>query len=276
MTSSSVQPNTWKFAHSRVPLFGFEVDAITMSDAVDRVYHWIRSPRRGASSSRPMSIMPVLFQRDADLRASYANAALVLADGTPVVLAARLLGRPLPGRVAGSDLVPALFEAAADRAGLRVFLLGAAPGVAERAAENIRARWLGVEIVGTYSPPIGFENDERESQTILGKIAAVLPDVLIVGLGAPKQERWVNLHRDRIEAAVTLCVGATIDFLAGERRRAPRWMRRGGLEWLHRVASEPKRLLKRYVRDAWIFPQLVCGEWIASRRQSAGKPARQG
>ncbi len=270
------QTKTWKLRPLRVPLFGFELDAITMREAVERVYGWVRTPRQGRFVVTPNVDHAVLFQRDAELRESYANASLVLADGMPVVLAARLLGRPLPGRVPGSDLVPALFEAAAARAGLRVYLLGAAPGVAQRAAENIRARWPGVEIVGTYSPPVGFENDEQENQAILDKIAAVRPDLLIVGLGAPKQERWVNAHRQRIDAAVTLCVGATIDFLAGERRRAPRWMRRGGLEWLHRVASEPKRLLKRYVRDAWIFPQLVCSEWFAARRRRTGEAAHQG
>ena len=98
--------------------------------------------------------------------------------------------------------------------------------------------------------------------------------MLVVGLGAPKQELWVHRHQPHIEANVALCVGATLDFLAGHKRRSPVWMRKVGLEWLHRVASEPRRLLRRYVRDAWIFPKLVCHEMLDHlRRPRVGKNA---
>jgi N-acetylglucosaminyldiphosphoundecaprenol N-acetyl-beta-D-mannosaminyltransferase len=124
-----------------------------------------------------------------------------------------------------------------------------------------------VEVVGTHSPPFNFECDRFENELILAKVAAVRPDVLIVGLGAPRQELWVDAHRSRIESSATLCVGATIDFLAGQKRRAPRWMRRVGLEWLHRVASEPRRLTGRYARDAVIFPLLVFRQAIENLAQ---------
>jgi N-acetylglucosaminyldiphosphoundecaprenol N-acetyl-beta-D-mannosaminyltransferase len=201
----------------------------------------------------------VLFQQRSDLRAAYTDAALVLADGAPIVLASRLLKRPLPERVAGSDLVPEIFHAAS--APLRVFLLGAAPGVAEIAAHRIEGQSASVKVVGCYSPPPGFENDAAENTLILTKIATTCPDLLIVGLGAPKQELWVHRHRHVLQAKVALCAGATIDFLAGNRDRSPIWMRRAGLEWLHRLGSEPRRLAGRYARDAWIFPQLVWREW---------------
>jgi N-acetylglucosaminyldiphosphoundecaprenol N-acetyl-beta-D-mannosaminyltransferase len=174
-----------------------------------------------------------------------------------------LLGRALPERVAGSDLAPALFEAAADHGGLRVYLLGAAPGVAVRAAARIAERWPAVTVVGTHSPPLGFEYDPAENDRILKRIADSRADLVLVGFGAPKQELWVDAHREQIAARVVLCAGATIDFLAGEKRRAPRWMRIVGLEWLHRVASEPRRLLGRYLRDAVVFPRLVAREWLA-------------
>jgi N-acetylglucosaminyldiphosphoundecaprenol N-acetyl-beta-D-mannosaminyltransferase len=186
----------------------------------------------------------------------------------PVLWASRLLRRPLPGRVPGSDLAPALFAAAARRGGLRVYLLGAAPGVAARAAEEIEDAWPAVRVVGTYSPPPGFENDPDENNQILARIQINRPDVVVVGLGAPKQELWLAANRARIRAPVALAVGATIDFLAGEKTRAPRWMRKVGLEWLHRLASEPRRLTRRYARDAWIFPQLVWREWRADGRRS--------
>ncbi len=246
----------------RVGLFGFEIDPLSMREAVDEVYAWVdRGGLRCRFVVTPNVDHSVLYQEHAGLRRAYANASLVLADGMPVVAAARLLGRGLKERVAGSDLAPALFEAADVRGGLRVFLLGAAPGVADRAAANIARRWPAVDVVGTYSPPLGFEHDWAENEAILERIVAARPDVLLVGLGAPKQELWVDAHRQRIEAPVALCVGATIDFLAGEKRRAPRWMRRVGLEWLHRMASEPRRLLTRYLRDAWHFPRLVWREW---------------
>jgi N-acetylglucosaminyldiphosphoundecaprenol N-acetyl-beta-D-mannosaminyltransferase len=162
-----------------------------------------------------------------------------------------------------------LFDAAERHGGLRVYLLGAAPGVARRAAANIRQRWPSVRIVGTYSPPIGFERDAAENAKIIARLAAAKPDLLLVGLGAPKQELWVDAHRHAISAKVTLCIGATIDFLAGERRRAPMWIRRLGLEWLHRVAGEPRRLLGRYARDAWVFPRLVWREWSRGDSRAA-------
>ena len=207
-----------------------------------------------------------MFQEQAPLRAAYERASLVLADGVSVMMAARLLRLNLPERVPGSDLVPELFQATAERGPIKVFLLGAGPGVAERAARNIVTRWPAVQVVGTYSPPFGFERDRRENDRILAHIAATQPDMLIVGLGAPKQEIWVHAHQDRIRASVAVCAGATIDFLAGEKRRAPRWMQHAGLEWLHRLVTEPRRLARRYARDAWLFPQLLWRELSLPRR----------
>ena len=247
-----------------IRLFGIDMDAVRMSDAVEQVMDWATSEGPCRYVVTPNVDHAVMFQEREDLRLAYAAASLVLADGFPVVVASRLLGKKLPERVAGSDLAPALFEKVSQsplESALRVYLLGAAPGVAEKAAKNIEARWPGVKVVGTYSPPLGFEKDDAENDRILARIADARPEVVLLGLGAPKQELWVHRHRERIAARAVLCVGATIDFLAGERSRAPVWMRKTGLEWLHRVASEPRRLIKRYARDAWIFPQLVWREW---------------
>jgi N-acetylglucosaminyldiphosphoundecaprenol N-acetyl-beta-D-mannosaminyltransferase len=253
----------------REELFGVKIDAIEMSQSVAQLMQWSSEPR--ADKCRfvvtPNVDHTVILQENAALRAAYVDAALVLADGHPVVWAARLLGRPLPGRVPGSDLVPRLFSAANAIRPLRVFLLGAAEGVAQRAAEKMREQWPAVQTVGCYSPPMGFEKDAAEETRILEMIADCKPDVLIVGLGAPKQELWVHKHQHALEAKVALCVGATIDFLAGEKRRAPRWIQSIGLEWMHRMCSEPKRLVKRYARDAFIFPQLVFRQWRLQSRQ---------
>jgi N-acetylglucosaminyldiphosphoundecaprenol N-acetyl-beta-D-mannosaminyltransferase len=256
----------------RVQLFGIAIDPLTMGETVDTVLAWARKPR--GTHCRfvvtPNVDHAVMFQTNDKLRAAYTDAALVLADGAPVVAAARMLRRAIPERVPGSDLAPAMFKRVAKSIDdgvdstalpLRVFLLGAGPGVAERAAANIAARWPGVEVVGTLSPPMGFERDASENERILAAVAAAAPDILLVGFGAPKQELWVHAHASQLNAKVALCIGATIDFLAGEKRRAPRWMRRVGLEWLHRLSTEPRRLAKRYLRDAWVFPQLVWRDW---------------
>jgi len=251
---------------AQVRLFGIDLDAVRMPEAVDRVYQWVDAqdgPCRYIVT--PNVDHTILFQQQQALRAAYAEAAMVLADGWPVVAASQLLRRPLPERVAGSDLAPALFARAGSHGGLRIFLLGAAPGVAERAAVTISQKWPAVQVVGTHSPPLGFENDRAENEKILALIGQARPDVLLIGLGAPKQEVWVHKHYRQLPVKAALCIGATIDFLAGERRRAPLWMRRTGLEWLHRVATEPRRLAARYARDAWIFPQLVYREWRKGR-----------
>ena len=259
----------------QVRIFGIKIDRINMSAAVEKVWRWCREEKQSCCRYvvTPNVDHVVMYQTSETLRRAYASASLVLADGAPVVWASRLLVKALPERVAGSDLVPAIFDHATNQNGqrpLRVFLLGAAPGVAVRAAKNIHRRWSNVQVVGTYSPPIGFEHDQAENQKILDQVASAQADLLLVGLGAPKQEQWVSRYASQLQVQAALCIGATIDFLAGEKSRCPRWMRSVGLEWLHRLASEPKRLAKRYLRDAWIFPQLVWQElleWTEGRAQ---------
>jgi len=265
--AATVEPPTLA-PRQRVSLFGIHIDVFDMQQSITQIRAWVVE----RSMSCRYVVTPnvdhvVMLQGQEDFRRAYENADLVLADGWPVVWASRKVGCPLPGVVPGSDLVPGVFRAASDafrNSGaqpLRVFLLGAAPGVAARAARRIENDWPGVEVVGEYSPPMGFERDNKESAFIVTLIAEAQPDVLVVGLGAPKQELWVHRHQAEIKAGVALCVGATIDFLAGERRRAPLWMRRMKIEWLHRMLSEPKRLIRRYARGAWIFPRLVWKAW---------------
>jgi N-acetylglucosaminyldiphosphoundecaprenol N-acetyl-beta-D-mannosaminyltransferase len=247
-------------------LFGIDIDNLRMQDAVDTLRQWVES--NPSDSGCRFVVTPnvdhaVLLSENEPLRAAYDDAHLILADGHPIIWASRLLKQPLPERVAGSELVPALFDSFDQRGDLKVFLLGAGPGVAETASANMKSLWPNVKTVGLYSPPMGFEKDDAECENILQKISDCQPDVVIVGLGAPKQELWVHRFHKRIDAKAALCVGATIDFLAGEKQRAPIWMQKSGLEWLHRMCSEPKRLVKRYARDAWIFPQLVFRQMIS-------------
>jgi N-acetylglucosaminyldiphosphoundecaprenol N-acetyl-beta-D-mannosaminyltransferase len=246
-----------------VTLFGMRISRVSMSEAVNILIEWCNAPRGNACRIvvTPNVDHAVMFQERSDLRAAYSAASLVLADGLPLVISSRLCGHKLPERVAGSDIVPAMFAKATEARLLRVFLLGAAPGVAETAAARIEQQWPNAKVVGTYSPPKNFEQHQRENEAVLAALVAVEHDLLIVGLGAPRQEVWVHRHCDRLPGKVAICAGATIDFLAGNRRRSPIWMRRLGLEWLHRMCSEPRRLVRRYGRDAWVFPQLLWREW---------------
>lgn len=251
----------------RERLFGIAIDVLTLDEAVARALELV-GRRDGVCRYvvTPNVDHVLLFQQHDPLRMAYRDAALVLADGFPVVLASRVLGRPLPERVAGSDLVPALFGEVKPPNRLRVFLLGAGPQVAERAARVIGQRYPAVEVVGTHSPPRGFEQDDAMNDAIVDLVRATGTDVLVLGLGTPKQELWIHRHGPRLGVPLALCVGATIDFLAGQRRRAPRWMQRVGLEWAYRAASEPGRLVGRYARNAVGFPPLVVREWLSNRR----------
>ncbi|MEX2287765.1 MAG: WecB/TagA/CpsF family glycosyltransferase [Planctomycetaceae bacterium] len=253
--------------NKKVQLFGALIDAMRMPEAVARLMDWIHS---GSDRGCRYVVTPNidharLLHENSSFRDAYAVADMTLADGMPIVWASRLLRKPLPERVTGADLVPALFSAADESRPLRVFLLGAGPGVAERAAVKVMSRWPHVVVTGTYSPPMGFEKNPDENEAILQRIAAAGCDVVVVGLGAPKQELWVHKHREQIEAHVAFCVGATIDFLAEEKPRAPMWMQRSGLEWCYRLLSEPRRLFRRYAHDAWLFPQLVWREYSRAR-----------
>ncbi|HEY8945492.1 MAG TPA: WecB/TagA/CpsF family glycosyltransferase [Polyangiaceae bacterium] len=251
----------------RERLFGMDIDVVRLQEAVDRIENWIRVPDgRLHYVVTPNVQHALLFRHQPEFREAYRHASLVLVDGFPLVWSGRFFGTPVPERVAGSDLVPAVFARARAGNEFSVFLLGAAPGVGERAAAAVRASSPHVRVVGTFSPPFGFEHDENQNRDILQRISEAAPDVLVVGLGAPKQELWVCRHRNELRARVALCAGASIDFLAGEKSRAPYWMQQAGLEWMHRVATEPARLAPRYARDALRLPGLLLQEWRERRR----------
>ncbi len=252
----------------RIELLGVAIDPLSMDQAVGQIQAWIAA---GESKCRYVVTTHVnhvvLLQQHVGLQAAFSQAGLILAGDVLVNWAAQLLGKSLPGRVAGPDLVAALLDAPSAENRTSVFLLGAPPGVADRAAANIERRWPGVRVVGTYSPPLGFENDRAENLRILARIADTRPDLVVLGLSTPKQELWAQQHRAQIKARVALCAGATIDILAGAQSQVPAWMRDLGLEWLYRVLREPRRLVTRYAKDAWVFPQIVAREWWRSTRR---------
>jgi N-acetylglucosaminyldiphosphoundecaprenol N-acetyl-beta-D-mannosaminyltransferase len=254
----------------RAQLMGIEVDAVTQRQTLDRIFAsldwgiggWVVTPN-----------LEILRQcrRDAEMR-GYAHAAdLVLADGQPLVWASRISGEPLPERVAGSDLVVPLAQMAA-RAGRSVFLLGGNPGVADAAAERLRELAPGLIVAGTHCPPFGFEDDEAAVACIERELLEAQPDIVLVALGAPKQERLIATLRPAHPRTWFLGVGITLSFVTGDVERAPAALRGAGLEWLHRLVQEPRRLCRRYLRDGLPFAARL-GLWALRRRMTAA-PAR--
>jgi N-acetylglucosaminyldiphosphoundecaprenol N-acetyl-beta-D-mannosaminyltransferase len=174
------------------------------------------------------------------------SADLVVADGAPLTWASRLAGARLPARVAGSNLIWSISEAASHR-NVSMFLLGGDPNVAERAACILRERYSGLEIVGTLCPPFGFENDEQMLERIRHEVTEANPRLVLVGLGFPKQDIMITHLRKTLPRASFIGVGISFSFVAGDVPRAPRWMHTLGLEWAYRLAQEPRRLANRYL-----------------------------
>jgi N-acetylglucosaminyldiphosphoundecaprenol N-acetyl-beta-D-mannosaminyltransferase len=232
-------------APRRLHIAGVPVDALTQAEAIAWVLQRARAGGPPAYVVTPNAHHAGLLRDSARFRRAYDSAGLSVADGVSLVWASRVLGAPLPARVPGVDLFEAVCEAAAGT-GLRVFLLGGRPGAAEGAARALRKSYPGLEVAGTYCPPVGFEADATESRRVADAVRAAAPHVLFVALGAPKQEVWLQDHLAELGVPVGVGVGAAFDFVSGQVRRAPPWMRRVGLEWLFRVMVEPRRLWKRY------------------------------
>lgn len=203
----------------------------------------------------------VRLRKDTQFREAYGRAALRLADGMPLLWASRLLGTPLKEKISGSDLFLKLCGRAAAK-GMRVFLLGGRPDAAARAGEALRRKFPALEIAGTYCPPYGFEGDAGENRKIVRLIKEAKPDILFVGLGAPKQEKWICRHNRACGVPVSIGIGCSFEFTAGLVRRAPVWMQGCGLEWFWRLLMEPGRLWKRYLVDDMLFLRLVAEQYF--------------
>lgn len=227
------------------------VDRITFRQAVDKILAWAKS-RDSHYVVTPNADHVLQLESDIVLQKVYSEASLVTCDGKPVLWASYLLGKPIPQSVTGSDLLPALCKYGASQS-LKVALIGGPPGSAAAAGKRLVDAYPGLNVVWTYCPPLGFENDSLQSDFIVSEISRTDPDLVFVGVGAPKQEKWIHAHKGRIRTGVMLGIGAAIEFTAGTLPRAPKWMRRVGLEWAFRLLSDPKRLAIRYFRDLRFF-----------------------
>ena len=229
-----------------VSILGVPFDHLTIPQAITAIENMIASRRPHYLATANVDFL-VQSLEDTELRRILLEADLVLCDGTPLVWVSRWLGNPLPERVAGADLVPQLLEVAAAK-GYRIFFLGGKPEVAARAVQRLQTKYPNIEIAGHYSPP--FAPLEKMDHADIGRrIREAHPDILLVSFGCPKAEKWISINYQALGVPVSMGVGATIDFLAGEVKRAPVWMQRVGMEWVFRFLQEPSRLGPRYAKD---------------------------
>jgi N-acetylglucosaminyldiphosphoundecaprenol N-acetyl-beta-D-mannosaminyltransferase len=249
--------------NGRIALLGSQLDAVSFEQALELVDQAVisRQPMLNASLN---AAKVVRLQKDASLREAIGACELVTADGVPVVWAARLLGHEIPGRVNGTDLMEALLGRAEKR-GWSVYLLGSREDVLAGAKAELARRHPRLRVAGSRN---GFYAPEEEDE-VVAEIAAARPDILFVALQTPNKELFQARHRVALGVPFTMGVGGSFEVLAGHRRRAPGWAQRNGLEWVFRLAQEPRRLLVRYAVGNARFVGLVVRELARSRAETS-------
>jgi N-acetylglucosaminyldiphosphoundecaprenol N-acetyl-beta-D-mannosaminyltransferase len=246
-------------------LLGVPVSNVTMDEAIDYIDACIRRGGFHQFATANADFLKNAIE-DSELQEILFGCDLVVPDGMPLLWVSRLLNCPLRDRVCGVDMVPRLAELSARR-GYRIFLLGAKESVSQKAAENLQKMYPDLEICGRYSPP-NLPIEQMDHEQILRRIDAAMPDILLVAFGNPKQEKWIAMHRDRLNVPACIGVGGTLDFIAGSFPRAPGWMQDLGLEWFYRCAQEPLRLSKRYFSDAAALMTHVPRQFVPHALQS--------
>ncbi len=232
---------------ARIKFMNTDIDNLTMAETLNEIDKLIQK-KNCSYVVTPNVDHIVRLEKDEELQKVYKNASLILTDGKPLIWISKWYKTPIKEKISGSDLFPRVCQLAANK-NYTMYLLGAAEGVADTAAKNLMKKYPGLNIVGTYSPPFGFEKNKQEMNKIKTQIQDVHPDILIVGLGCPKQEKFMYYHCKELGVPISFGLGASIDFEAGNIKRAPKWMSNHGLEWLYRFSKEPKRLFKRYFVD---------------------------
>ncbi|MFO0590947.1 MAG: WecB/TagA/CpsF family glycosyltransferase [Polyangiaceae bacterium] len=272
MTSLIEEPESVERPPFRIG--GLTIDDVTFAEALSAIESLVRAGE-GGTVLTPNIDHVVLAQHDPALRAAYEAASLSLVDGTPLLWISRLLGPKLREKVSGSDLVVPLLRLAEQR-GFRVYFFGGAPGVAERAADVLRRDMPSLRIVGMSAPDIDLARASHPDSDVLAPVKAANPDLVFVALGCPKQEIFMHAAAPALRPAVLLGIGASLDFVAGTVHRAPPWVSAAGLEWLYRLAREPRRLWRRYlVRDPEMLA-IVAREIIARNKLFGGRPEHAG
>lgn len=229
------------------PLLNTCVNNVNMDEAIQAIEDMIASEKKSYIVAINVDVV-MKIENDSYLKEITDRADMVLVDGKPLEWIAKWHKRPIKAKISGSDLVPLLCKRATEK-GYSLFIIGGKDGIAEKAKQNLERDLPGIRIVGTYAPPFGFERDEKELNRINEMISDAHPDILIACFGCPKQEKWIYENYQKYAAKVSVCAGATVDFLAGNVNRAPKWMSNHGFEWFYRFLQEPKRMFKRYFID---------------------------
>lgn len=253
----------------RFPLLTTPVSSINMRTAIATVRTWIEQKERGRMVCFANVHMIVEGFKNEGFRGLLSSMDMNCPDGKPLVWAARLRGHKATSRVCGPEFLPAFCAATLDL-GVRHFFFGGGPGVAQQVADTLEARMPGLQVAGVYTPPFGPVSPELD-QEIVATINRARPDVVWVCLGCPKQELWMQAHRDRLEAKVLLAVGFAFDVISGTKKRAPKLLRDAGLEWAYRMGQEPQRLWKRYLVSNTLFLYHSLRESLALHRPPAQK-----
>lgn len=236
----------------RIKFMSIEIDNLTLSEAIDEIDQLISNKKKEYVVT-PNSDHIVKLEHNKEFLKAYKDAGLVLVDGTPIMWISKWYHTPLKEKITGPRLTDGVIKLAAER-GYTVFFLGGKEGVALKAEQNTRARYSAIRTVGSYSPKLGFEQDQNEIDNIISIVNHAKPDVLICGISSPKTEVFLNKHMDQMDTHVALSVGAAIDFMAGNVSRCPKWINLIGFEWLYRFYKEPRRMFRRYfVEDVEVF-----------------------
>ena len=251
----------------RLRLLGVDLHAVSESETIQLLL-WELSAGHGGWVITPNLDHLRRYRHNPSFAVCFQSADLVVADGMPLVWAAWLQGTPLPGRVAGSSLIWTLSAAAAQK-GRSIFLLGGDPGTAEEAAKVLAAKCPGLRVAGTVCPPVGFESDAALIGELRQKLQDAKPDIVFVALGSPKQEYFIASMRDSLPSAWWLGVGISFSFVTGRVKRAPIWMQKTGLEWLHRLIQEPHRLFRRYIIEDLPFAAVLFTSALIQRIKSS-------
>lgn len=239
-------------ARERMKFLNIEVDNVNMEETIDEVKNLINTPGYHYVVT-PNAAHIVMLEEDLEFKKVYDDADLILTDGMPLIWISKAYGTPIKQKVSGSDAFPLICNMAAEN-GYKIFILGAAEGVAAKAAEKLKVKYPNLQVAGTYSPIYGFEKDEKEIKKVIDIVNDAKPDILFVGVGAPKQEKFIHKYKNELKVPISLGIGAAIDFEAGNIKRAPKWMQKSGLEGFYRFFKEPRRLFKRvFIEDFKIF-----------------------
>ena len=251
-----------------VRLAGVDIHALDQQGVIDYLIDSLAAGRGGWLVNPNIDVLRQI-ERDPAVRDLVSRATLVVSDGAPVEWAAWIAGTPLPPRVPGSSLIWALSRAAAAN-GRSIYLLGGAPGIAERAGVALAAAAPGLKVAGAHCPPLGFEDDAARQEEIRRALADANPDIVFCGLGFPKQERLMDQLATAFPRTWFIGSGASLTFAAGEVARAPEWMQRAGIEWVFRLVSEPRRLAKRYLVDDLPYAARLLSRSALERRRRRG------